>query len=266
MKIYSLEHNIFYNETNALGKLSLESVFSFMQEAALRHASEQEFGQEYCAQENCFWVLSRINVQMNGIPAHRDTVNIQTWTNGISGPFALRDYIITDAQGNDCVRATSCWMLLDRSTFRPIRLKTLMEKFPRTEGKTALPGPARKIGFPYSGETGNSGAGETANKPVLTEKTISPRYSEIDEYRHVNNTRYVRWCVDMIPENWLHKHNIRNYSINYLHSAEMGHTVTLQCLGPKTAPPEAAGPWHFRGILDTGEVSFTAALNTESNE
>jgi len=162
------------------GKLTLPALFHFLQECAWNNARMNDFGYEYLKQENAFWVLSRILVQMDEYPNWKDKVEIKTWPKGADGFFALRDFEIS-MKGKIIGRVTSSWLILDMKTRRPRKLidfNFIHENFLQEQ--------AIEIKL-----------GKIICKDEL--RCLEQRkvyYSDLDVNKHVNNATYVRWVLD----------------------------------------------------------------------
>lgn len=142
---YTTEHTVMYSETDARGVLSLPSFFALFQEAALLHAEELGFGETYSKQENLMWVLSRLLLEIDAFPKHRDRIRLSTWPKQPQGPFAIRDYILESEEGTVCARATSSWLLLKLDTMRPIRPQTIFANLSMEGIGLAVEGTAPKF-------------------------------------------------------------------------------------------------------------------------
>jgi len=53
-------------------------------------------------------------------------------------------------------------------------------------------------------------------KEITNSETRQVRFSEVDQNGHVNNIRYIDWCLDALPSAWHREHRIRSMIINYL--------------------------------------------------
>jgi acyl-ACP thioesterase len=210
------------------------------QEGALLQAEELGFGESHCILEGRMWVLSRLLLEIESFPAHRSRIELSTWPKKPQGPFANRDFLIRSEEGRLMARATSAWLLLDVKTLRPIRPQPLFEKFPVEGLGEALTGTAPKIPVP-SAECG-------------MELNVTARYSDLDQNRHVNNTRYVRWFLDCYgPEEIAPVEKLR-FSINYLSAATFNDKVHL-------CRTDADGFSTIRGFLEDGSETFSARIS-----
>lgn len=241
---YDMSHMVIYSEIDARGLLSLPSFFSLFQEAALLQAEKLGFGESYCKKEGLMWVLSRLSMEVESFPSHRDRVHLRTWPKQPKGPFALRDFILYSEDGEAMARATSAWLLLKADTFRPVRPGPLFEKFPLAGLGEAIPGAAEKIG------------GEERDPSLELE--VSARYSDLDQNDHVNNTRYVRWFLDCYSPEEVAPVEELCFSINYLQAAGFNDRLRLRRC-------DTGNESTVRGFLEDGTESFAARIGRFSS-
>lgn len=180
-------------------------MLDFFQESAWRHAEDLDVGVDRLGSAGCFWVLSRLSLRVDRYPSWNEEVMVRTWPKGIDRLLALRDFLLLDAGGETCARATTAWIIVDGTRRRPVRVEPFFGHVLLEKGQDALPGTAEKVDMPSGGEVrGRYTAG----------------YSVVDMNRHVNNARYADWITDSFPFNRFEDTLIRDFSINYL--AEVG--------------------------------------------
>lgn len=162
------------------GKLTLQVLFHFLQECAWENARENNFGYEYLKQENAFWVLSRMLVQIDEYPDWKDEIEIKTWPKGADGFFALRDFEIAK-NGKVIGRATSSWLILDMTSHRPQKLDRFNFIHENFLQEQAIETKLGKI---------------VCNEELQCLEQRKVYYSDLDVNQHVNNATYVRWILD----------------------------------------------------------------------
>jgi acyl-ACP thioesterase len=185
-------------DSDQTGKLTLHTLFHFLQECAWDNARLNDFGFEFLESKNAYWVLSRILVQMDEYPNWRDDIKIKTWPKGTHGFFALRDF---EVYKNDKVigRVTTSWLILNKDSKRPQRLDQfnfVQEDFIHDH---AINKNLDKIGIPRELEK-------------VTERKVY--YSDLDVNKHVNNATYVRWILDSYFSD--SEKEITEFEINFL--------------------------------------------------
>lgn len=211
---YQMPHTVLYSETDARGRLSLPSFFALFQEAALLQAEQLGFGETYCTQEGLMWVLSRLLLEVDTFPHHRDQIRIKTWPKSPRGPFANRDFLLQASDGTICARATSAWLLLNTESLRPQRPQKLFAQYTLDQLADALPEAAPKI--------------NTDETECSRELEVTARYSDLDQNDHVNNTRYVRWFLDCYTPAEIDAVEHLRFAINYLQAASYMDKVKLR--------------------------------------
>lgn len=168
-------------------RLHLSSLFSFMQEAAYLNAEALQIGTSRLDSQGMCWILIRISVRLRHLPHWGETVTVDTWSRGHQKLVFLRDFDFYDQQGQKFGSATSEWLIASKDSHRPQRPGQFLPPDFHLAGARAVFDQAFARPAPLSGAA--------ANEPVLTKYAD---YSDIDRVKHVNNTRYIAWCVDAV--------------------------------------------------------------------
>ena len=79
---YEKDYKIHVYEIGPDGKLSLFSLFNFMQAIAGDHATKLSFGRDDLLKENRFWVLSRMYAVISIWPEWEETIIVRTYVGG----------------------------------------------------------------------------------------------------------------------------------------------------------------------------------------
>ena len=177
-KAFSKDYTITCYEADANQLMRPTAMLDLMQEAANVNASTLGFGYDEMMNSNTAWVLSRIHVKFNNTPKWREEVNLKTWHKGVSKLFYLRDFILSDKEGNPMVLATTSWLIIDMNTRRLVRNSDLALNDTAIH---AIETPADKVVIPVDIEP------ELVRKHPVT-------WSEIDTNGHVNNVKYAVPC------------------------------------------------------------------------
>jgi acyl-ACP thioesterase len=162
------------------------SLANFIQEAACLDAARRGFGMGDLSSAGHTWMLSRIDLRIDGLPREGDRVKVRTWPSGHERLFALRDVVLEGAGGSALVRAVYAYIIVDLAARKPLRPEhALSPEFLGAQG-------AHAIADFRLGTSPLSGA-----EPVY-ELTARPRH--IDENGHVNNAHIMDWLVDAASE------------------------------------------------------------------
>jgi medium-chain acyl-[acyl-carrier-protein] hydrolase len=235
MNIFTREFTISSYDLNPKGQARLTSMADFFQEVAYHHASELGLGYDDMKSRKTTWVLSRMRIHMKRYPGWNDTIKLETWPSGAERLFALRDFRVLDSKGEVIGMASTAWLILDIDSHRLIRPKEMMEQFKMIVHDVQMfEAPLDKI--PVPGET-----------RLLKQHDVA--FSDLDIVGHVNNVRYMEWCIDAVTTAENAEKEIRELEINFNHEALLGDRI------------------HISGSENAGdETYFTATRERDGQE
>jgi acyl-ACP thioesterase len=121
-----------------------------------------------------------------------------------------RSIVAYDAQGNECFRSISLWVLMDLDKRSMI-----------------LPG---KSGITVEGTLqGNelTVPGGLVAKPLSNSKERTVCFTDLDRNGHMNNTRYLDWIYDLLPSAFHKNRSIREFTVCYMNEALEEQPLTL---------------------------------------
>ena len=217
-KTFSKDYTITCYEADANQFMRPTAMLDLMQEAANVNASTLGFGYDEMMNSNTAWVLSRIHVKFNNTPKWRDEVNLKTWHKGVSKLFYLRDFILSDKEGNPMVLATTSWLIIDMNTRRLVRNSDLALS---DTAMHAIETPADKVVVPVDIEP------ELVRKHPVT-------WSEIDTNGHVNNVKYAVWAIDAVKQEDIKERPLKELLINYDAEVMPGDVVKISRIRQET--------------------------------
>jgi acyl-ACP thioesterase len=201
-----------YN-TDASWRLKPAAFMDLAQEAAGLHAVYLGFGYDDLIKTNTAWILSRVNVKFIDTPLWRDDVTLTTWHKGFNRLFFLRDFVMTDKDGRERVKATTSWLVLNLETRSMVRDPKLVE-----EGTVctdnAIETPADKVRMPRDIEA-----------LAVYERVVG--YSDVDMLGHANNAMYMQWAMDAVDYELASTRPVKEFTINFNHETKAGDNVSI---------------------------------------
>lgn len=213
MKKFVQNFDIPCYDTDASWRLKPASFMNLAQEAAGLHAVHLGFGYDDLIVKNTAWILSRVKICFIDTPKWRDNITLTTWHKGLERLFYLRDFVITDSEGKERVKATTSWLVLNLETRRLVRDPQLME-----EGtvctENAMETSADKVVMPNDIE------------PTLAlQHTVA--YSDVDMNAHTNNAMYMQWAMDAVDYETASQKPVKEVTINFNHETKAGDLVSI---------------------------------------
>lgn len=200
-------------DTDAAWRLKPSAFMNMAQEAAGQHAVYLGFGYDDLIATNTAWILSRVTVDFIDTPKWRDEVTLTTWHKGLNRLFFIRDFVLTDKEGKERIKATTSWLILNLETRRLVRDPGLTE-----EGTVctdnAIETPADKVVMPKDVEPQH-----------VMEHVVS--YSDVDMNKHTNNAMYMQWAMDAVDYETASSMPVRRFTINFNHETKAGDRVNI---------------------------------------
>lgn len=200
-------------DTDAAWRLKPASFMNLAQEAAGRHAVYLGFGYDDLIASNTAWILSRVHVEFIDTPLWRDELTLTTWHKGLNRLFFLRDFILTDKEGREKVKATTSWLVMNLETRRLVREPKLMEDGTVCRDNV-IETPADKVQMPKS-----------AVPELVARHVVS--YSDIDTNGHTNNAMYMQWAMDAVGYETASTMPVKAFTINFNHETKPGECVDI---------------------------------------
>jgi medium-chain acyl-[acyl-carrier-protein] hydrolase len=240
LPVWTDQYKIFWADTDCHNRASLTAICRYLQESAWNHANHLGFGYMEDGKIRHTWVIVRLLVKMERYPRWEDKITIRTWPRGMDGLLAMRDFEILDESGARIGAASSQWFIIDTKTRKPQPGIIVRDILPLATSTPVMEDQPSKI---------------LIREPLDHLATCKAVFSHIDLYGHVNNTRYVEWILDAIPEGVHRESPICSFLIEFLAETRLNDEVML---GGKLKIPEMI----FRGVRTGDEkVIFRARVS-----
>lgn len=210
--IWEEKYTIEANMVDTSCRATMTSICNFLQIAAGNHAHFRGIGFEGMSAAGHFWVLNRLLIEMDEMPAWRTSISVQTWVHSMKGPFSYRNFEICGENGKRIGAGSTLWVALDAETRKPVRINT--DGFPILEDKQPICGEPSKIKPIVIGE----------ERMQATEHQVV--YSDLDMINHVNNTKYIEWILDTYGV-WNKENKVKRLEVNYLNETHSEETVLI---------------------------------------
>lgn len=211
MQVHASEFAVRTFDCGKDGRLKLNVLMQYLQEAAAQHAERLGVGFVDLDRVGGFWVLVNLRMAIAAMPRWRDTVLVETWPSGWTRSTASREFVVRTPEGAGCVRAGSEWMILDRQSGRPRNLRRMELGLPSDAPKALDVEPHRlRVSDDYA----------QAHR-------LHVPFSSLDFNGHVNNTEYVRWAMDGLHEALGELPAIRSAQMTFLAEAFAGDEIEV---------------------------------------
>jgi acyl-ACP thioesterase len=199
-------------EIDTRRRLTLRSLCAYLQEAAGLHAARLGVSMERLEESGLAWVLHRLKVELADGPRLGDVIDVVTWPSRFDRVLADREFEVY--RGETRVAAASTrWAVADVRLRRPVRIPEFIQSVP----VSGRPG-AVVIG---RGDLAAVGTPSVAH-------TFPVRRADLDVVGHVNNTQYVSWVAETVPEETLEAMRPAALEIVFRQEARCGDVVVSE--------------------------------------
>lgn len=181
--------------------------------AARAHATALGLGVEHLHEAGRAWVLARLSLRVNHMPADGSRVEVLTWpSRRTAGVRARRDFELLAPNGATLAQAESTWLVIDRSTHRPMRLPAWFSTFDYYPRDTSAP----PLEWTVDAQAGG----------ILLHRVVGE--PDLDENHHVNNVTYVEWAMESLPPQLQSGWQARALDVEYTAEAFLGDPVEAE--------------------------------------
>lgn len=211
-KIYEQKFYIYSYLVDDKQFLTLSYLMCFLQEAAWAHSNNVNVGWSFLQSKNMFWALTKFYLHIERLPKWEEEIFVKTWAKPVELIIHPRDFEVFDSNGNSIIKASSEWVILDRTNFRP--------------QKHVFDDEDRMIASIHAIETKIP----KVQKLDLNDASVFNKvlHSDIDMNQHVNNTRYLTWAIDEYDPQFVQNHNIKTCVINFVSQATIGEKYAIK--------------------------------------
>lgn len=209
--IFSKVWEINFTQCTPNGYLKYTDLCNLLQLTAAAHSEiggisfsdMQEFDQA--------WVLSRMRVEITELPKWKDTVTVTTWINTLENSRSVRALELY-VNGIKLVGSETFWAVFNTKTRRPEQL--------------ALPYTHFKL-FPENKATNESFSKINihGNTELVFKKTVV--LSDLDIVNHVNNVKYLEWCLDNVPIKLIFNQKIKSFEMNFMKELSLNDYISI---------------------------------------
>ena len=209
--VLNKDWEINFTQCNPNGYLKYTDLCNLIQLTAAEHSElggisfsdMQEFDQA--------WVLSRMRVEITALPKWKDKITITTWINTLENSRSIRAIEVV-LNGNKIIGSETFWVVFNTKTRRPEELKLPILHFELYPERKATRLSFSKIIIGVS-------LGEIGVKEVVL--------SDLDIVNHVNNVKYLEWCLDYVEPELILNQTMGSIEMNFLRELSLKDLVNI---------------------------------------
>ena len=231
------EFRLRWMDFDRYGRMQPAALLDMFQGLAIVHAEELGIGRAAMLERGVVWVVVRAKLQVLRDPLPDKIVTIRTWPHSLSRFSFTRDFSMRDENGEELVKASQEWVLMNFETRTFSSTKDVYNGPEDFDEARAFDKRLRKLrDFEAEGD------------PALI---VVPRFADIDVNGHVNNAVYGNYIVNAVnpgPDG-----AIGSLQIDYRHEALPDEPLAVHV-------QQEEGLVKVKAINPRGEISFAADI------
>ncbi|WP_298223010.1 acyl-ACP thioesterase domain-containing protein [Flavobacterium sp.] len=209
--IHSQDWEINFMQCTPKGDLRYTELCNLLQLTAAAHSESGGFSFVDMQEFDQAWVLSRMRLEIAKLPKWKDKITIKTWINSLENSRSVRAMEVS-VNGEKYIGAETFWAVFNTRTRRPEGMALVhdhCEKYPYD----------RATLLPFSKIT------ILEEKEKVFERKVM--LSDLDIVNHVNNVKYLEWCLDLVDENYILEQKIVSLEMNFLKELSLKDKVEI---------------------------------------
>ena len=209
--VFSKDWEINFTQCTPNGYLKYTDLCNMLQLTAATHSEIGGISFVDMQVSNQAWVMSRMRLEVIALPKWKDIVTVKTWINTLENSRSVRAFEMY-VNGRKMIGSETFWAVFNTKTRRPEALALPYDHFELYPDNKATEKTFSKINI-------------QDDKEMVFEKSVV--LSDLDIVNHVNNVKYLEWCLDHVDEKMILNQEIESLEMNFLKELSMKDTVVI---------------------------------------
>ena len=209
--IYEKIWDINFSQCAPNGALNYTDLCNLLQLTAAEHADLGGISFSDMQEKDQAWVLSRMRIEIDDLPKWHEQISIKTWIVSIENAQSIRALEVYRGE-QKIISCETLWVVLNTKLRRPENLHLAHEHCEKFPEKRSTIDRVKRIRIPLD---------------LSKVGTHSVVFSDLDVVNHVNNVKYLEWCLDFVSPAILLHQGFKNLEMNFLNELLLGDQVEL---------------------------------------
>ena len=197
------------------GKLFMGHLGNHMLNAADFHSTDRGFGMRRLLTIQRSWVLSRLAIEMDEMPAMYGQFNVETWVESAMRYFTSRNFRVVDNEGKVYGYGRSIWAMIDTESRQPTDIFAIdngaIEQWIEKEKLCPI----------------DKGGRVKMGDGAELVRTIDTYYNDVDINGHINSVKYIEHILDLWSLDWYRDHRLKRFEVAYVAEAHAGDQLSF---------------------------------------
>lgn len=209
--VFSKNWEINFTQCMPNGYLKYPELCNILQLTAAAHSEMGGISFTDMQAFNQAWVLSRIRVEIAKLPKWKDVITVNTWIITFENSRSIRAFEVL-LNGEKIIGSETFWVVFNTEKRRLEALALPYNHFELFPNKRAT-----EISF--------SKVELHEDKEIVFEKIVC--LSDLDNVNHVNNVKYLEWCLDLTDVDLVLNQNIESFDMNFIRELSIKEEIRI---------------------------------------
>ena len=209
--IFTKDWEINFTRCTPNGYLKYTDLCNILQLTAGDHAEVGGISFTDMQEFNQAWVMSRMKLEIDILPKWRDIVTVKTWIVSLENSRSVRALELY-VGAKKLIGCETFWAVFNTKIRRPEGLALPHEHFEKFPERFSTLERVKKIDL-YE---------EMKN---VKQRTVV--VSDLDIVNHVNNVKYLEWCLDLLDYKTILKQEISSIDMNFMKELILNDDVSI---------------------------------------
>lgn len=209
--VFSKDWEINFTQCTPNGYLKYTDLCNILQLTAGDHAEIGGISFTDMQEFNQAWVMSRMKLEIGALPKWKDTVTVKTWIISLENSRSVRALELY-VGNKKLIGCETFWAVFNTKIRRPEGLALPHEHFEKFSDRFSTLERVKKIDL-YD-----------ERKNVNKRKVV---LSDLDIVNHVNNVKYLEWCLDLLDRRTILKQKIVSMDMNFMKELVLDDEVSI---------------------------------------
>ncbi len=208
--VHSSDWEINFTQCAPNGKLRIVELCNLLQLTAAEHSITGGLSFNDMQSFDQAWVLGKLRLEIELLPKWQQNITITTWIEKLEGSQSLRNMEVF-LDGKKIAGASTLWVVFNTILRRAEPLALDHDHFEKFAERHSTAEQVSRISFAKDAE-------------LINERSV--QLSDLDIVNHVNNIKYLEWCLDALPIEMVLGRKLISLDMNFLR--ELNHLDNIQ--------------------------------------
>ena len=176
-----------YSDTDYLGRLTPARFLEFLQEASMIHGDMLGYTVNGLKELGHAFAITDWHIVICRTPKIREELNISTWIGSLGKMRLQRNYRVADAMGRPVSECAARFIFIDLEKRRPENFINSMNNPEMKSIPTIMKDEKFQMRRPEEAD-------------LFSSREFTVERGALDTSLHVNNTKYLEWAMDDVPD------------------------------------------------------------------